>query len=218
MHPDRRIYTTHVICKVQQGLCFQREEAEKGIDSKRWGYLFETAVRRVAVRRHSGDLALNWERGLPALRPWRYFLQHIPISGAAPKNFVSVYDHKSASRYQPLTWPSYIAKVGHKLYPSESITAQLLTVIGETLGLQMAKSRLMVCDQVRFLSRYFLVKDESLVHGADIIGHYLADAEFVAAVGQERLERDLFTFQVFCGALEARFPDQAREILAERAI
>lgn len=68
--------------------------------------------------------------------------------------------------------------------------------------------------QVRFLSRYFLLKDEILVHAADIIGQYLADSEFVAAVGQERLERDLFTFQVFCGALKARFPVHADVILA----
>jgi hypothetical protein len=91
-----------------------------------------------------------------------------------------------------------------------------MTRLGETLGLKMASSRLMVCDgQVRFLSRYFLEREESLVHGAEILGGYLADEKFVASVGEEKLEQDVFTFAVFCEAIRARFPTEAEEILVD---
>lgn len=91
-----------------------------------------------------------------------------------------------------------------------------MTRLGEILGLRMASSRLLVCDgQIRFLSRYFLRREESLVHGAEILGGYLADDKFVAAVGEEKLEQDVFTFAVFCEALRARFPANAEEILLD---
>jgi hypothetical protein len=116
----------------------------------------------------------------------------------------------------PPSWPAYIAKVGHKWYPAESVTEQLMTRLGETLELRMANSRLMICDgQIRFLSRYFLQREESLVHGAEILGGYLADEKFVAAVGEEKLEQDVFTFNVFCEAMRARFPANANDILME---
>ncbi|MDP9203247.1 MAG: HipA domain-containing protein [Gemmatimonadota bacterium] len=153
---------------------------------------------------------------IPSLRPWRYFLTDFTVSGAAPKNFIRVYDHTSGRRTHPPSWPAYIAKVGHKWYPAESITEQLMTRLGEILGLRMANSRLMVCDgQIRFLSRYFLQREESLVHAAEILGGYLADDKFVAAVGEEKLEQDVFTFAVFCEAIRARFPANADDIILD---
>ncbi len=168
------------------------------------------------IRRYTGHEGDGWERVIPALRPWRYFVTEFTVSGAAPKNFIHVYEHTSASRAHPPSWPAYIAKVGHKWYPSESVTEQLMTRIGDILGLRMASSRLMVCEgQIRFLSRYFLLPDESLVHGAEILGGYLADDKFVAAVGEEKLEQDVFTFTVFCEAIRARFPLDGEKILAD---
>lgn len=143
----------------------------------------------------------------------------ITVSGAAPKDFIRVYDHTAPLRQRehPPSWPAYIAKVGHKWYPAESITEQLMTRIGETLGMRMAESRLMICDgQIRFLSRYFLRRqEESLIHAADLLGGYLADEQFVADVGQEKLEQHAFMFEDFCEAIRATFASDSEDIILD---
>lgn len=192
------------------------KRSRKGLDVAQWKKLFQQKIRPVEIRRYTGYEGEGWKRAITALRPWRYFVTDFTVSGAAPKNFIHVYEHTSARRDHPPSWPAYIAKVGHKWYPSESITEQLMTRLGEILGLRMANSRLMLCeDQIRFLSRYFLRGEESLVHGAEILGGYLADDKFVAAVGEEKLEQDVFTFTVFCEAIRARFPGYSEEILLD---
>ncbi|MDQ2841009.1 MAG: HipA domain-containing protein [Acidobacteriota bacterium] len=138
------------------------------------------------------------------------------VGGDAPKDFIHVYCSGTGRRDNPDTWPSYIAKVGHKWYPSESVTEQLMTRVGEFLGFRMAESRLMYsCDQIRFLSRYFLLKDESLVHGAEIVAGHLVDSQFVEDVGQQHLEKDIFTFQVLCQSIRTLFPDAGSKILLD---
>ena len=192
-------------------------QTRRGLDV-RWRHFFHRTLEPVEIKAFTGYEGERWEQVIPALRPWRHFVTDAFISGAAPKNFVHVYDHNSGRRDHPPSWPAYIAKVGHKRYPTESITEQLMTRVGETLGVRMAASRLMVCaGQIRFLSRYFLSREESLVHGADILGSeaYLGDEQFVAAVGQEKLERDVFTFPVFCEAIHARFAGNADAIILD---
>lgn len=137
------------------------------------------------------------------------------IVGEAPKDFLRVYEYGVVNRSRAGDWPGYIAKVGHKWYPNESITEHLLTRIGQQLGLEIADSRLMwVRGQMRFLSRYFLKPDESLVHGAEIFSGYLADREFVEEVEAKKQSRDVFTYQVVEEAIITLFPNQATEILA----
>lgn len=136
------------------------------------------------------------------------------MSGDALKDFLRIYDYGRGRKTRVMDWPAYIAKVGHKFYPNESITEHLLTRIGQLLGLKMANSRLMwVRGQLRFLSEFFLQPDESLVHGAEIFAGHLADKEFVEQVEQEKKERDIFTFQVVEEAVMSRFPDFADEIM-----
>ncbi len=119
----------------------------------------------------------------PAIEPVRdgYFRKmNWTIVGEAPKDFLRIYEYGAINRIRTGEWPGYIAKVGQKWYPNESITEHLLTRLGQSLGLQIADSRLMwVRGQLRFLSRYFLKPDESLVHGAEIFFGYLADRKFV---------------------------------------
>src|SRR5690349_8608814 len=78
------------------------------------------------------------------------------IPGDAPKNFIRIreYDQGIRRPTHPISrWVGYIAKVGSKWYPIESITEHLLTRIGEVLGVRVAQSQLrMVGGQVRFLS------------------------------------------------------------------
>lgn len=91
-----------------------------------------------------------------------------------------------------------------------------MTRAGECLGLRMAASRLMEGQgQIRFLSRYFLTPDESLVHGAEIIAGYLEDDRFVAAVETQHLEKEIFTFQVLRVAIATRFSEHADQILLD---
>jgi len=137
------------------------------------------------------------------------------VGGEAPKDFIWV-RRPGAKRAQTdhRTWPAYIAKVGHKMYPSESITEQIFTRIGQIWRLDIADSELMVCaQQIRFLSRYFLRPGEILNHGAEILGGYLADRDFVEGVSVQRAERELFTFQVFRTAIEASFPDHHEDLI-----
>jgi hypothetical protein len=171
------------------------------------------SVLRAEIKMRSGFEVVSH----PTIEPLRegFFCKlDISVSGEAPKDFIAVYVHGRGRKVQMTSWPAYIAKVGHKFYPNESITEHLLTRIGELLGMAMAASRLMwVRGQLRFLSEYFLKPDESLLHGAEIFAGYLADESFVEQVGHEKREREIFTFQVVEDAVMNAFPEQAGEIM-----
>jgi hypothetical protein len=113
----------------------------------------------------------------------------------------------------------YIAKVGHKHYPMESVTEHLLNRFGEVLGMRMAASRLVrVGGQIRFMSRYFLTDPhlQELVHGANIYSGYLNnDHAIVDQIEEEGLSREWFTVQFTVAALSYMFPIQAQDILEE---
>jgi len=80
--------------------------------------------------------------------------------------------------------------------------------------MDIADSRLMtVRGQLRFLSRYFLKPDESLVHGAEIFADFLNDQNFVDEVEKADREREVFTFEVVEEAVLARFEEEAMEIM-----
>ena len=123
---------------------------------------------------------INSQGALPPLRKGYYYtVVNQAIAGDAPKDFIRTYTYGKAKRSNPRKWPAYIAKVGHKWYPNESITEHLLTRIGQLLGLQMAESFLVSAHgQVRFLSRYFLGRNQNLVHGAEIFADDSARALF----------------------------------------
>jgi hypothetical protein len=136
------------------------------------------------------------------------------IVGEAPKDFLRIYEHGGTNKRRSSEWPGFIAKVGQKWYPNESITEHFLTRLGQLLGMQIADSRLMwVRGQLRFLSRYFLKRDECLVHGAEIFAGYLADMSFVKEVEARKQSRDIFTFQVVEEAIQSRFPAQADALM-----
>jgi hypothetical protein len=72
-----------------------------------------------------------------------------------------------------------------------------------------------VRGQLRFLSRYFLKPDESLVHGAEIFAGYLADRKFVEEVEAKKQSREVFTYQVVEDAIMTLFLEQSEEILSD---
>lgn len=156
---------------------------------------------------------------LPKLRRGYFYKVEIDIGGDAPKNFIRVYEYGQCRRDKPKTWVAYIAKVGHKWYPAESITEYLMNRIGEEMGLDMAQSKLVLAGgQVRFLSKYFLntKRKEQLIHGAQIYARHLDDMAFVELASQRKrraITRELFTFQYTEEAIKAIFPTQQRSIL-----
>lgn len=154
------------------------------------------------------------ERSIPPLRDNGHVLLNKSVGGDAPKDFVGVYEYGHSRKRNITAWPAYIAKVGHKWYPSESITEHLLTRIGQCLGLNMAQSRLMrAAGQIRFLSKFFLAPDQQLVHGAEIYTAHLEDEDFVKQLEREKLDRDMLTFQFTCEAISHVFPDHCEALL-----
>ncbi len=94
----------------------------------------------------------------------------LSILGDAPKDFITDCEYREGHRTRRERRESYIAKVGSKFYPNESIIEHLITRVGQTFGLKIADSKLrMVSGQVRFMSKYFLNRhSEQLTHGAEI--------------------------------------------------
>ncbi len=78
----------------------------------------------------------------------------------------------------------------------KSGTEHLLTRIGQLLDLKMAETSLVSAHgQIRFLSRYFLRRNQRLEHGTQIFADYLKDDQFVEEVEEEGATQDMFTFQ-----------------------
>lgn len=139
-----------------------------------------------------------------------------PLPGDAPKEKIMIYEPGRSKVVNAKTWTPYICKVGHKWYPSESITEHLITRIGQKWGFNMANSKLYyVEEQVRFCSEIFLKKDEELVHGADILSSYLKekDTNLIETIDRKGWSQELLTFQIVKEAIQEVFPDQAKDII-----
>lgn len=151
---------------------------------------------------------------IPPLRKGYYQIVDVSPGGDAPKDFIQLYEYGKARRSNPRKWQAWIAKVGHKWHPIESIMEYMLNRLGESMGLNMAKSRLMrTGTQIRFLSKYFLHPNEQLIHGAEIYGGYLSDQNMVEQIEKEGLARELLTFQFAEKAFKQRFPKYATQLL-----
>lgn len=184
--------------------------------SKRKKKSWSSRPPRAKILECSGFSLTPFHKSIQPLRAGFYRNVETAIVGDAPKDFLRVYEYGNGRKANPKKWPGYIAKVGQKWYPNESITEHLLTRIGQALGLRIAESRLMlVRGQLRFLSKYFLKPDESLVHGAEIFASYLNDKNFVEEVEERKESRNVFTFQFVEQAVENRFPQEAAQILED---
>ena len=143
------------------------------------------------------------------------FLHGANIGGDAPKDFVRVYEYGKANKNSKANWPHYIAKIGHKHYPNESITEYLITRIGQVWGMSIADARLFICGRyLRYASKYFLKPGkEQLIHGAEIFGGYVNDQAKVEQIELDDLACQEFTFAFAQKALGNRFPDKADDIV-----
>jgi hypothetical protein len=153
---------------------------------------------------------------LESLKRGKYRILDVPIAGDAPKDFLQIYEHGVARRQRLKNWPKYIAKVGHKWYPMESIMEHFLTRLGQRLGFRMANSKLVMArGQLRFCSRYFLRGQESLVHGAELFWGYLNDQQFVEEIEAADEARNFFSFQFVKEAIAYRYPAQREELVRD---
>ncbi len=153
---------------------------------------------------------LQNEKLIPVLKEKDYFIIDRPLDGDAPKQFIGAYFYQEESgvrRKNPKSWFSYIAKTAEKWYPHESVIEYMINRIGEEMGLVMNEVKLVKGNgQIRFLSKYFLNKNQKLVHGAEICGEHLGDVDMAKQIAESKsTARDLFTFEFIKEAITAVF-------------
>jgi hypothetical protein len=113
-------------------------------------------------------------RDIPVLKKDSYTINNDSVGGDAPKNVINVYEYGKVKKSKPAKWIKYIAKIGHKWYPNESITEQLLTDLGGCFSISIASSKLVYAENyIRFLSEHFHSNEQILEHGADILTSYM---------------------------------------------
>lgn len=162
------------------------------------------------------DYQVDWASLVRPLRRGRYVIRSadfLPTIGDAPKNFLLIQEYRPGHRTRQERWTAYIAKVGHKFYPIESVTEHLVTRLGQLLGVDIADSQLrIVAKQVRFLSKYFLRPKERLVHGPQLFKRLLDDA-MVEEIAEKRMEAEFYTFQMVREAVEHAYPKHYEQIM-----
>lgn len=183
------------------------------------GDTFQEVQQLDAIRiiNHSGGKSIDKiHRLIRPLKKKHYDILPQTIDGNAPKDFIRMYEYKKGKANPKPKWDKYIAKIGHKWYPLESITEYMLNCIGEVMGLNMAASQLrLVHGQIRFLSKYFLEEGDILVHGAQLYSACLLenDDRFVEEIERNKLSRSLLSFQITNEAVRFSFPDQHSSIM-----
>lgn len=132
------------------------------------------------------------------------------VGGDAPKDVIKFYQYGKGKVKSPKSWPKYIAKIGHKWYPNESITEHFLTSVGKSFGIEIANSQLIYAEgYVRFLSEHFHNEQQSLVHGANILSRYLSekDNKWIDDLDNQRILKGEVNIEDVITALKDVFPD-----------
>ncbi|MBA2645934.1 MAG: HipA domain-containing protein [Pyrinomonadaceae bacterium] len=166
--------------------------------------------------KYGADFQLDWVKLIPALKDYTLKrVDFLSIAGDAPKDFITDSEYRPGHRSRRQRRESYIAKVGSKFYPNESVIEHLITRIGEIYRLRIAESKLRLIDgQVRFMSKYFLNRQkEQLTHGAEVYELCLGKENY-AEIADNKAERDFFTFQMTCEAIKDAFPGHTERIVA----
>jgi len=155
---------------------------------------------------------------IDTLKEKHYYVKNYDLDGDAPKEFIKVYYYQKNSgirKDKPKSWFPFIAKSAEKWYPHESVIEYIINQIGSELGLLMNETELYkINTQYRFLSKYFLKKNESLIHGAEICGQYLEDNTMAREIAINKgTARELFTFEFICEAIRSIFPKEKNNII-----
>lgn len=141
-------------------------------------------------------------------------IKDVSVTGDAPKDIIRLYEYGHSRKSKYTKWPIYIAKLGHKYYPLESITEQLISDIGTSYGFKLASSKIcLLGGQIRFLSRYFIEKEtDELHHGADLYAGYLNDKKFVDDIEIKGMAQSFFTIKFTKEVIQYFFKDSHNEI------
>ncbi len=65
---------------------------------------------------------IRFPSSLPILKDGCFRVLDAAVAGGAPKDFLRIYRYGDGQRANSRNWPAWIAKVGHKYYPNESVT------------------------------------------------------------------------------------------------
>lgn len=136
--------------------------------------------------------------------------------GDAPKDVIKVYEYGRCRKEKPKSWVKYIAKIGHKWYPNESITEHYLTQIGKCFGIEIADSKLVFVESyIRFLSEHFHGSEQSLEHGANILSRYIneSNTEWIDEMDKNRTLKGEITIIDIVNAMNDVFIEQSNDIL-----
>lgn len=175
--------------------------------------LFRTSDRKKVKKNKYSEIQLRWDLLIPSLKNYTLEkVEFLSVPGEAPKDFIT------AKEYTPgriSHQESYIAKVGAKSYPHESIIEQFITRIGQTYGLNIADSKLRLIDgQVRFMSKYFLKRNsQQLTHGAELF-EIIFGREDYGKLAETKKEHEVLSFQMVCEALCETFPEYEVKIVS----
>lgn len=160
------------------------------------------------------------ESNILLLRNKDYVVKNYKLDGDAPKQFIKAYFYEEDSTVKKASsnsWIPYIAKTAEKWYPHESIIEFMINRIGKVLGLNMNDIRLVKANgQIRFLSKYFLHKNEKLIHGAEICGEHLGDMLMAEEIAKHKpTARELFTFEFIRDSIRSVFPQCFENLIVE---
>lgn len=82
---------------------------------------------------NSSGLTIPFNSSFPIIKQRDFRVIDQEMDGDAPKDFIQIYDHENSRRNNQKSWIPFIAKVGHKYYPNESIAEYLLFRIGDLI-------------------------------------------------------------------------------------
>jgi hypothetical protein len=165
---------------------------------------------------YSSKTRLFRNKTVKVLKTHQYLVRPERLSGDAPKDLIYVYEYGRSIKTRKKTWIPYISKVGHKWYPTESITEHLLTRFGQAWGFNVAESKLYVfAGQLRFCSELFRKPNQELVHGADILARHLSesDAFIIEQIDKNGWSQELLTLSFISQALKEVFQEDSDKII-----
>jgi len=176
---------------------------------------FNQKLRREKYNQDTGYININ---EIAVLKNTNYAIINMPLDGEAPKQYIKAYIYKSGTNVRkanPKTWGAYFAKFGSKAYPNESVIEYVINKLGENLGLNINETELVVANnQIRFLSRNFLAKNQKLIHGIEVLFEYFEDEEFVKEIDKDKKNRRKYlTFKLIEDAISTVYPKSAADLL-----
>ncbi len=171
---------------------------------------------KLAIKKIENKSGFKLNQGaIRFVKTHQYHILPESVGGDAPKDVIRLYTYGEAKKIHSAKWKKYIAKVGHKWYPAESITEHLITFIGKNFNLNIANSKLIIADgYLRFLSEHFHSEEQGLWHGAEILSRHLnqKDTKMVDDIEEQRKTRDYFHIKDLIDALIDIFPNDCEKI------